>query len=224
MPEIQKANTMKTHIIQRKTSVQEPAFEWIPAKKKKPAQRLFANIIAATAILLCATVVQATNIPQAQSVFQALQSSVNLNLDESLGKLSFVSNLLPESALVFWNDNASTEILAPVEGDIIHVFTSNEPYISMKSAVSQVRCAQDGEVMSIAHGNDDELIVRVRHNSNLETLYGNLKTVWVTEGEALYQEDLIGEVIDGKELVFELRRDGRAVDPTYSMVMDKKVP
>ena len=218
MPETQKATTYKMQIIKREVPIQVPSFEWIPTKKKRPSQRLFANIVTAAAILLCVTVVNASNHEKVQSVFQTIQSSVNLNLDEALGKLSFVSNLLPESALVFWNDSASTTITAPVEGDIIHVFTSAEPYISMKSAVSQVRCVQDGEVMSIAHGNDDETIVRIRHNDNLESIYGNLKTVWVSEGEGVFQEDLIGEVLEGKELVFELRRDGRSIDPTYSMV------
>ncbi len=224
MPEIKRASTGKAQIIHREPieismSKEELAsFEWIQSPKKHPSQRLFSNIAIATALLICVTALRVANDqPQAQSVFQSVKDSVNLNLDETLGKLSFVSNLLPETALVFWNDNASVQVLAPVEGDIIHVWNVSEPYITMKSVVNQVRCVQDGEVMSISHGNDEELIVRVRHNNNLESIYGNLQTVFVGEGEAVYQEDLIGDVIPGTDLAFELRQDGRSIDPTYSM-------
>jgi Membrane-bound metallopeptidase len=220
MSEIKRATTQKTHIINRAAPPpQAPvSFQWIPKKRRKITERLFANIVTATAVLLCVTVLRAANDhPRAQSVFRAVQDSVRLNLDEGLGKLSFVSNLLPETALVFWDSNTSTQILAPVEGDIIHVWNADEPYISMKSSINQVRCVMDGEVMSVSHGNDEELIVRVRHNNNFESIYGNLKTIFFQEGDAVYQEDLIGEMIGGKDVIFELRRDGRSVDPTYSM-------
>lgn len=228
MADLQKANVSKAQIIHRGLSAQpeKPAgiekrklpFQWVTQKKRRPSDRLFTNTLIATVLLLCVTAVRiASDQPQAHSVFQSIQQSVTLNLDEALGKLSFVSNILPEAALVFWNDSQPQTILAPVDGDIIHVFSAQEPYISMKGLIKDVHAAADGEVMSIAHGNGEEIIIRVRHPDGLETLYGNLQTCLVEEGSAVFKGDLIGETLQGDEVYFEMRRDGRAIDPTYHM-------
>lgn len=226
--DIKKANTSKARVITRNAiepkvietkKAKNAPFEWVPTKKRRLSDRLFTNTLVATALLLCVTMARvAVDDPKAQSVFQTIQENVTLNLDESLGKLSFVSNFLPETALVFWNDSQSQTILSPVEGDIVHVWNAQEPYISMKSQVLDVRSAADGEVMSIAHGNDEEVILRVRHANGLETLYGNLQSCYVEEGDAVYKGDLIGRAMDDGEVFFELRQDGRAIDPTYSMI------
>ncbi len=99
-------------------------------------------------------------------------------------------------------------------GELTHAWSRNEPYIELTGAVADVRAVADGEVMSLAHGPDEEKILRLRHDDGMESLYGNLQSCWVEEGAYVYAGDLIGQTRAGLPLCFELRRDGRSVDPT----------
>ena len=44
-------------------------------------------------------------------------------------------------------------------------------------------------------------------------IYGNLLTCYAQEGDRVYAGDVIATTIEGKPLVFELRRDGRSINP-----------
>ena len=79
--------------------------------------------------------------------------------------------------------------------------------------VADVRCAADGQVMSVAHGLDEERIVRIRHENGVETVYGNLAECFVQEGDSVASGQIFARVLEGKPLAFELRRDGRSIDP-----------
>ena len=137
--------------------------------------------------------------------------------DDSVGKLSFVNALLPESIQAVWNAETNIEVFSPVNGEIVHAWSRKEPYVLMNSSLRNVRAAEDGEVMSIAHGPDEERIVRIRHE-NCETLYGNLASTTLQEGDLVYAGDIFGQLMDGRALSFELRVDGRSVDPQGHMM------
>ena len=192
-------------------------FEWVKPRRKDFAERLTRNVAVAAAILLCAVAVRNAALPQAKDVFTAIQDSVTMDLDETLGKLTFVSSLLPESALVFWNSNETVQVTAPVHGDIIHAFNEDEPYIALLGVSIDVRVAAEGEVMNVAHGDGEERVVRVRHEDGLETLYGNLIECFVSEGDQVYAGDIIGETAQKQPVFFEVRRNGRSVDPVPLM-------
>lgn len=196
----------------------ENDIKWVNKPRKKDfAERLTRNVAVAAALLLCAVAVRNAALPEAKDVFAAIQDSITMNLDESLGKLTFVSNLLPESALVFWDSNETVQVSAPVHGDIIHVFNDEEPYLALLGVSTDVRVAADGEVMNIAHGDGEERVVRIRHNNGLETLYGNLLECYVTEGDQVYEGDIIGETAAKQPVYFEVRRNGRSIDPVPMM-------
>ncbi len=197
---------------------EEKEIEWIKPRKKDFAERLTRNVAVAAALLLCAVAVRNAALPQSKDVFSAIADSVSMNLDESLGKLSFVSSLLPESALVFWNSsNDAVQVSAPVHGDVVHVFHEDEPYIALLGVTTDVRVAGDGEVMNVAHGDGEERVVRVRHDNGLETLYGNLQECFVLEGDQVYEGDIIGETAQKQPVFFEVRKDGRSIDPVPLM-------
>ncbi len=223
-----KAQVKPMHVVHRKpaggsgiVSPREPEKEnnvaWVQSHKKSFADRLTRNVAVAAALLLCAVAVRNAALPQAKDVFTAIQASVTMDLDETLGKLTFVSNLLPESALVFWNSNETVQVAAPVHGDIVHVYHEEEPYIALLGVSTDVRVAADGEVMNVAHGDGEERVVRVRHEDGLETLYGNLLECFVAEGDQVYAGDIIGETAAKQPVFFEVRRNGRSVDPVPLM-------
>ncbi len=176
--------------------------------------RLLRNIAIAGCLLLL--VIAARNVGQEplQAAYAALQESVTLEWDESLGKLTFVNQLLPQEIRTVWSEQAAQDISLPVQGRVVHAWSRQEPYVSIGGGVSEVHAVLAGEVMSLAHGPDEELILRIRHEDGLETLYGNLAACYVEEGDAVYEGDVIGRRMDEAELVFDMRLDGRSIDPT----------
>lgn len=175
--------------------------------------RLIRNIAVVGSLVLVLIAVRNTDSMQAQGVFAAIQDSVGMDWDESIGKLSFVSALLPDELQTVWSAHNDVLVLAPATGEIVHAWSETEPYITIRSVVSDVRASADGELMSIAHGPDEELIVRLRHDDGLETVYGNLAVCYKEVGAYVYEGDLIARLLQDRPLAFEMRKDGRSVDP-----------
>ena len=169
-------------------------------------------------LLLVAVAVKNAELPQSQSVFSALEDSLNTEWDESVGKLSFVDSLLPAEVQQVWRQEESVTVFEPVQGNVVHAWSRQEPYLELSCNTTDVRAAADGEIMSIAHGMDEERIVRIRHEGGLETLYGNLASCAHEVGDRVYAGDAFATVLEGAPLAFELRRDGRSIDPTGLML------
>ena len=203
------------------TPVTEPV-EW-PKDRQGPflwvlrADRLVRNLAVVGVLLLTVVALRGSSAPQAQSVFSALQESAGMEWDESVGKLSFVNSLLPQSLQEVWNPTADVMVSAPLSGETVHAWSKSEPYITIQGRTEQIRAAADGEVMSIAHGMDEERIIRVRHDDGTEALYGNLAQSHVGQGQRVYAGDVIATLLADHPLAFELRVDGRSVDPSGRM-------
>ena len=174
---------------------------------------LLRNVAVVGALLLVIVALRGAGNPQAQSVFSAIQAGMNMEWDESLGKLSFVNNLIPESVQAVWGERNNLSVMAPCHGEIVHAWSRSEPYLEIQSSVADVRAVANGEVMAIAHGLEEEVIIRLRHDDHTESLYGNLAECYMDEGDYVFQGDIIAAVLRGKPLAFELRQDGRSIDP-----------
>lgn len=180
--------------------------------------RLLRNLAVAGGLALLVVAIRNADLPQAQSVFGTLRETVNMEWDESLGRLSFVSDMLPQGVREVWSERQAVQVLAPVVGETVHAWSAGEPYIELKSVVSDVRAVADGEVMSVAHGIDEERIVRIRHDDGLESVYGNLLVCYLNEGDRVYEGDIFARLPEDTPLAFELRRDGRSIDPEGALV------
>ncbi len=192
----------------------KPDIQWVKHGRKSFADRLTRNVAMAASILLCVVALRSAAFPAAQDVFSAVKESVTLDLDETLGKLTFVSTLLPEAALVFLDSSETLQVFAPVKGDVVHAWREAEPYIGLLGASQDVRAAAEGDVMNVAHGDNEERILRIRHDNGLETMYGNLEESYVSEGDHVYAGDILGVTQNGQPVYFELRKNGRSIDPT----------
>jgi len=155
---------------------------------------------------------------ETQTVFSALRSEMDMKWDENVGRLSFVSDLLPAEIRAVWSEVPAVQVMAPITGETLHAWSEQEPYLELQGAVSDVRAAAAGEVMSIAHGLEEERIVRIRHADDSETLYGNLETCFVEVGDWVETGEIFAALIPGEPLAFELRVDGRSIDPQNQMV------
>ena len=176
--------------------------------------RLMKNLAFSCGLMLVILALRTANQPASQTVFSALEAGVNTEWEESIGKLSFVTSLLPEEIQQVWAETESTVVFAPVQGEIIHAWTRQEPYIEMLGNSSDVRAVADGEIMSIAHGEDEERIVRIRHRDGTEALYGNLSACFHEVGEMVYTGDPFARLLEGKPLACDYRRNGRSVEVT----------
>ena len=182
-------------------------------KRLLRADKLVRNLAVVGAMLLTVVAVKNAGSPNAQSVFGALQASTDMEWDESLGKLSFVGGILPEGIQAVWSEREAITVFEPVSGETVHAWSQSEPYMAFMSQVRDVRAVADGEVMSVAHGLEEERILRVRHDDATESIYGNLLNCYAQEGDRVYAGDVIATTIEGKPLIFELRRDGRSINP-----------
>jgi murein DD-endopeptidase MepM/ murein hydrolase activator NlpD len=83
----------------------------------------------------------------------------------------------------------------------------------------EVKAAMDGEViLARDSGAGYGKVVVLRHDHGFSTIYGHLNVIIVQEGEAVRQGQAIGGVgstgkSTGPHLHFELRHDGRPLDP-----------
>ena len=179
--------------------------------------QLVRNLAVVGGLVLVVVAVRNSSIPEAQSVFGAIQQSAGMQWDESIGKLSFVNSLLPEEIREVWNENTSISVLAPVNGDVVHAWSQSEPYLLIDGDTRDIRASAPGEIMSVAHGMEEERILRLRHDDGTETIYGNLQSCCVEVGDRVYAGEIIGTLLEDQPLAFEVRVNGRSVDPTRGL-------
>jgi len=198
--------------------------EELPECKHRPGNyflqfdQLVRNLAVVGGLVLVLVAVRNSGAPQAQSVFSALQSSAGMQWDESVGKLSFVNSILPEEIREVWNETAVQAVFAPVSGEIVHAWSHEEPYLLLDGETRDVRASESGEVMSIAHGMEEERIIRIRHENGMESIYGNLEQCYVEVGAMVSAGDIIGSLGKQQPLAFEIRVDGRSTDITDSLI------
>ena len=134
--------------------------------------------------------------------------------DETLGRLQYVSNILPESAMVFLSsEEEPMKIYIPiVDVEMTHVWSENEPWLEYSGA-GDVNACMAGEVIAVIANRSGEYTLRLRHESGYESVYSGLNDVFVKEYETVSAGDTIGKA--DVSAGFELRKDGLSVLPTF---------
>ena len=188
------------------------SLHYLPGQNKISWQeRLSRNLALSGICLLTILAIRNAQLPNGETVLTAVQQIVDQNWDDNLGKISFVSNFFPESAAVFFETEPDPQFSTPCFGEISHAWSINEPYISYKTASNEsIYSIAAGRVMTVAHSNNDNIIIRITHDNGLETLYYDLDNVQVQEGDHVTVDTCIGT---GKAIV-EVRQNGLPIDPT----------
>lgn len=134
--------------------------------------------------------------------------------DETLGRLQYVSNILPESAMVFLSsDEELMQLCAPIDdAEVAHVWSENEPWLEY-SGEGDVSACMDGEVLAVVANRLGEYTLRLRHESGYESVYSGLNDVYVKEYETVSAGDALG--CADSSAAFELRKDGMSILPTF---------
>lgn len=199
-------------------SIVPAGIEWREAEKRPLGEHLMRNLAVASALVLCAVTLRQGAVPSLQGATEAIMTAVTSDtlLDDTLGKLSFVSSLFPEATLVFGEQRTTLD--APVSGGMIaHVWSEEEPYMAWRGGDSTVTSAISGEVIGVYHGNGGERLIQIMSGSGLSCLYGNLGEIALQVGDAVSEGDPVGTVKPGADCVLEVRRDGVSIDPAALM-------
>ena len=134
--------------------------------------------------------------------------------DETLGRLQYVSNILPEQAMVFLSTSVTEDMFCfPTESEMIHVWSQEEPWLEYQGGSSICAC-EAGEVMTIVENRNNEYTVRIRHLDGYESVYSGLTTLAIHENSTVTAGEKIGYA--SETAAFELRRDGLSVLPVFN--------
>lgn len=192
------------------------AVEWRQPVRRYRGESFLKNLGVSAALVLCAVTLRSGAIPSASDAAEVVLTAATDDslLDDQLGKLSFVSALFPEAALVFSESLSSESVSLSVSSeDVVHTWSQAEPYLSWRTGEQTVVSASSGEVIGVYHGNGDECLVQVMGTDGLACLYGNLAKASVKTGDSVSTGDTLGVLLPGAECVLEIRRDGISIDP-----------
>ena len=180
--------------------------------------RLLRNSALACALLLAILSLGNINQPWAQRASESVERalSMRIDLDEKIGGLSFVRDLMPESALVFLNLSGEHELAQPVDGELTHPFSNAQPWLVFDcSPGSSVTAVADGTVTAISQLSGETVGVLIDHGGGLESVYAFLADTGVQSGETIQKGQVIGT--SENSVYFELRNGGSSIDPTERM-------
>ena len=181
--------------------------------------RLLRNSALACALMLAVLAMGNINQPWARQASETIERALtmHIDLDESIGKLTFVRDLMPESALVFLNLSGDNELTVPVNGELTHAYSEAQPWLMFSCAsFDEVHAAADGTVTAISPLSGGSSIgILIDHGGGLESVYAYLSEATVQMGDIVQRGQAIGRT--DATLYFELRESGTAVDPTERM-------
>jgi murein DD-endopeptidase MepM/ murein hydrolase activator NlpD len=186
--------------------------------RRSPGERLLRNAAVACSLLLTLLALSNLNQPWTDKTVASIRSAISMriDLDESLGKLHFVRDLVPDAALVFWNMGGG-DMVGPVSGQLSHPYDANQPWLLYQTGGAQpVRAALAGQVVAATQGADGAWTLMIDHENGEQTVYAYVAQSIVKVGQKVSAGDQIGVTSDAGDarLYFELRKAGQPEDPT----------
>lgn len=189
-----------------------------PRPKLSAGDRMLRNTAVACALLLGVLALGNIRQPWAMRASETVQRALtmHIDLDSSIGRLSFVRDWMPESALVFFNLDGGAELAAPVSGELKHAYSDDQPWLLFACPEDSPVCAAaDGVVTAVSELSGGSTGVLVDHGEGMETVYAYLSSASVQPGDAVSRGQALGQ--SAAQLYFELRQSEAAVDPTERM-------
>ena len=189
-----------------------------PRPKLSAGDRMLRNTAVACALLLGVLALGNIRQPWAMRASETVQRALtmHIDLDSSIGRLSFVRDWMPESALVFFNLDGGAELAAPVSGELKHAYSDDQPWLLFVCPEDSPVCAAaDGTVTAVSELSGGSTGVLIDHGEGMETVYAYLSSASVQPGDAVSRGQALGQ--SAAQLYFELRQSEAAVDPTERM-------
>ena len=178
-------------------------------------ERLLRNSAIACALLLALLAARNIDTPWTRAAVEGVERALTMkiDLDSSLGSLSFVRDLMPESMLVFFDLSAEAELLCPVEGTLEKRFSEERPWVEFACAPEDaVVAAKAGDVVATTQLSGGGWGVMIEHDNGLESVCAYLLEPEVSAGERVERGQVIARSEAGR-VYFEARRAGELIDP-----------
>lgn len=187
--------------------------------QRTAGERLLTNTAIACALLLGITALGKVDAPWTRQVAQTVSSAMTMrvNLDDTLGRLNFVRDWMPDAALVFWNMGAHDALARPVAGALTHGYDAGQPWLLYQVSGEQpVYAAAAGQVAAVSENAGGEWTLMIDHEAGEQTVYAYLGKVIVKAGQTVERGAQIGVTQDSSDarMYFELRVAGASADPT----------
>ena len=199
------------------TAEKKPRTRRVRAKLTR-TDRLLRNSAYACALLLGVLALGNVDQPWAKKASDTVERALTMriDLDDDIGALELVKNIMPESALVFMNLSGQTALELPVEGSVAHAWSNLQPWMVFNCADgTEVHAAAAGTVTAITPLSGGRYGVLVDHGEGIESLYAQMTSVDVAAGDGVSRGQAIGACGDG--MYFEYRLNGESVDPTSEL-------
>ena len=182
-------------------------------------ERLLRNSAIACALLLAMLAARNIDTPWTQAAVEGVERALTMkiDLDESLGQLSFVRDLMPESMLVFFDLSNESELALPVDGELDKRFDGQQPWIEFDCEPgAEVVAAEAGTVVATQQLSGGGWGVMIEHDNGLESVSAYLLEPEVQAGERVERGQGIARSEAGR-VYFEVRRNGEIIDPAALM-------
>ena len=179
--------------------------------------KLLRNSAIACALLLGILALGNLRQPWAEKASESIERAMtmHINLDDSIGELTFVRQIMPESALVFLNVSGGAGMTRPCDGAVVHPWSAMQPWLVFEDGVRPVCAADSGTVTAVSALSGGNQGILIDHGDGMESLYANLSEVTVQSGDRIARGQRLGACENG--LYFELRQGGESVDPTGAL-------
>ena len=181
-------------------------------------ERLLRDSCLACAVLLGILALGNLNQPWAVKAANSIQQALTMtiDLDESIGQLTFVRKLMPESALVFFDLSGAHELAMPAKGEVTHAYSDAQPWLMLASGEDgSVYAPKDGVVSAVSPLSDGSYGLLIDHGEGLESVLANLDNVHLKSGDTVIRGASIGSCTDS--LYYELRQGGEPIDPSAKL-------
>ena len=194
-------------------------------RKRAPltaGEKLLRNTAICCALLMGVMAMSRIDTPWTQQVAKTVSNAVTMrvDLDETLGRLNFVRNWMPDAALVFWNMGAEDALARPVTGALTHAWSEGQPWLEYQVNGEQpVYAADGGRVAAVSQNAQGEWTMMIDHDNGEQTIYAYMGKAIVVSGQSVERGTQIGvtQNQDAARLYFELRINGAASDPSDRM-------
>ena len=187
----------------------------VPRRRLGFTDRLLRNSAIACAALLGILALGNIRQPWAEKAAQGIEQALtmHIDLDDSIGELTFVRELMPESALVFLNVSAASALTSPVSGAVEHPWSNVQPWLMLTCEDgTPVVAAAAGTVTAVSPMSEGKFGLLIDHGDGVETLYAQMESVEVSAGDTVERGQRLG--VSGEGLYFEYRENAASIDPT----------
>ena len=186
---------------------------------------LLRKMLVAAVIIIIVIVLKSIDTEFTQSVVGYIRDSIteDMDIDETLGKLKFVANYIPDSIAVFGQNIGQTEEITPffsipAEGKVVGQFGSGNTGIDIVGTKNNnVYSVADGQVMSIGADKNGGQYIKIDHGNDIITLYEGCSQIDVNIGDRVIKGNKIGTMGEGPSggyaLHFEAWVNNKPVDP-----------